>query len=80
MIGQILFTAGDHEAGMTGMLTALAELPAEAPERSQLIEHTAYLSERIHRNDFLQLVERHVPPGPLAVAILTALANRPMST
>jgi hypothetical protein len=47
-------------------------LPIDAPERSHLIEHAAYLSRRLPAGTFHRLLETHVTPGPLAVALLTA--------
>ena len=76
MVGQIEITSGDSEGGMTRLLTALVELPPDAPERSHLVEHAVYLSERIPRGLFQRLLEAHVPPGPLAVALIAALAQR----
>ena len=76
MIGQIEITSGDPAGGMTRLLAALVELPPDAPERSHLIEHAAYLSEQLPRGLFLRLLESHVPPGPLALALVAAVANR----
>ena len=76
MVGQIDITSGDPEGGMTRLLTALVELPPDAPERSHLIEHAAYLSEQLPRSLMQRLLESHVPPGPIALALVTALAER----
>jgi hypothetical protein len=76
MIGQIDITSGDPEGGMARLLAALVDLPPDASERTHLIEHAAYLSEQLPRSLFLQLLESHVPPGPLALALISALAER----
>jgi len=76
MVGQIDITSGDGEGGMTRLLTALIDLPPDAPERTHLIEHAAYLSEQLPRSVFQRLLESHVPPGPIALALVTALAER----
>lgn len=76
MVGQIDLTSGDAEGGMTRLLAALVQLPPDAPERSHLIEHTAYLSERLPAGLFHRLLESHVPPGPLGLALVAALAER----
>lgn len=77
MVGQIDITSGDSEGGMTLLLTALVDLPPDAAERSHLIEHAAYLSEQLPRSVFQRLLESHVPPGPIALALVSALAERP---
>jgi hypothetical protein len=80
MIGQIDITSGDLEGGMSRLLAALVELPAGATERSHLIEHAAYLSERLPRGLFQQILESHVPPGSLAVSLMTAVTERRSSS
>jgi tetratricopeptide (TPR) repeat protein len=65
MLGQILFTDGQHEAGLRQMLQALVLLPAEAPEHGHLMEHTAYFSLRVEDAAFQHLLEEAVPDPAL---------------
>ena len=76
MIGQIDITSGEPDGGMARLLAALVELPIDAPERTHLIEHAAYLGEQLTEGLFRQLLVSHVPPGPLALALVAALGER----
>jgi tetratricopeptide (TPR) repeat protein len=60
MIGQIVCTEGQAEAGLRQMLQALAQLPVDAPEYGHLVEHTAYFGLRVEEATFVQLVNERI--------------------
>lgn len=66
MVGQIDFTSGERESGLGLMLSALAALPADAPERWHLIEHIVYLGLRVAPERFAELVDAHIREAALA--------------
>jgi tetratricopeptide (TPR) repeat protein len=76
MIGQIDFRAGEQEEGMRQMLDAFRLIPPDADERSHLLEHLVYFSEKMPGDRFRQLVDEALDGADLRDEVWAEAAKR----
>jgi tetratricopeptide (TPR) repeat protein len=69
MIGQIDFTAGDQLGGLATMLEAVSSMPLDTESRDHLVEHIVYFGGKMARDEYVRLVERHIPDEPLSLRL-----------